>query len=168
MMYVCKTQLLPSLLLLTATVVNGFVTTLLTDEIKLDKSKFQTLSSYCPPNPADPEENVVFVKQKPNDAVIHPTNIETIISKDKTRRLTEDERMSLKLFEFRHHGQAELEDIMKNVSSMCSDVARMYSIGKSFQGTDLLVMEFSMHPGTHKIREPEIRYVGTVHGNEVS
>ncbi|KAG8134151.1 hypothetical protein E2320_007291, partial [Naja naja] len=69
--------------------------------------------------------------------------------------------------DFRHHNYKELRKLMKNVSEACPDITRIYSIGKSYQGLNMYVMEISDNPGQHEVGEPEFRYVANMHGNEV-
>ncbi|XP_061843636.1 probable carboxypeptidase X1 isoform X1 [Nerophis lumbriciformis] len=69
--------------------------------------------------------------------------------------------------DFRHHNYMEMRKLMKAVSEECPDITRIYTIGKSYMGLKLYVMEMSDHPGKHELGEPEFRYVAGMHGNEV-
>ncbi|XP_067238045.1 probable carboxypeptidase X1 isoform X3 [Chanodichthys erythropterus] len=69
--------------------------------------------------------------------------------------------------DFRHHNYNEMRKLMKSVNEMCPDITRIYSIGKSYMGLKLYVMEISDNPGKHELGEPEFRYVAGMHGNEV-
>ncbi|XP_047462579.1 carboxypeptidase Z-like [Mugil cephalus] len=68
---------------------------------------------------------------------------------------------------FTYHSNAQLISILKKTEERCSDIAKTYSIGRSMEGRELLVIEFSNNPGRHELLEPEIKYVGNMHGNEV-
>uniref|UniRef100_UPI0037E8A045 carboxypeptidase Z-like isoform X2 n=1 Tax=Semicossyphus pulcher TaxID=241346 RepID=UPI0037E8A045 len=68
---------------------------------------------------------------------------------------------------FSHHSNAQMFSILKKTEDQCSDIARTYSIGRSMEGRELLVIEFSSNPGEHELLEPEVKYIGNMHGNEV-
>lgn len=67
----------------------------------------------------------------------------------------------------RYHTNNEMLSIMAELSSKYPEISRIYSIGKSVQGTELRVIEISDNPGFHDPLEPEVKYVGNIHGNEV-
>uniref|UniRef100_A0A8B9QQJ8 Carboxypeptidase X, M14 family member 1 n=1 Tax=Apteryx owenii TaxID=8824 RepID=A0A8B9QQJ8_APTOW len=69
--------------------------------------------------------------------------------------------------DFRHHNYDEMRKLMRRVSQECPDITRVYSIGRSYLGLKMYVMEISDHPGRHEVGEPEFRYVAGMHGNEV-
>ncbi|XP_053715642.1 carboxypeptidase Z-like [Synchiropus splendidus] len=79
---------------------------------------------------------------------------------------TPPERLATSI-QFRYHSNDEMNSILKKVESQCSDVSRTYSIGRSAEGRDLLVIEFSNNPGQHDLLEPEMKYIANMHGNEV-
>ncbi|XP_044128948.1 probable carboxypeptidase X1 isoform X1 [Bufo gargarizans] len=69
--------------------------------------------------------------------------------------------------EFKHHNYNEMRKLMKKVNKDCPNITRVYSIGKSYLGLKMYVMEISDNPGQHELGEPEFRYVAGMHGNEV-
>ncbi|XP_018526988.1 LOW QUALITY PROTEIN: carboxypeptidase Z-like [Lates calcarifer] len=69
--------------------------------------------------------------------------------------------------QFTYHSNAQMISILKKTEEECSDIARTYSIGRSIEGRELLVIEFSNNPGQHELLEPEMKYIGNMHGNEV-
>ncbi|MGH0145765.1 UNVERIFIED_CONTAM: hypothetical protein FKN15_026704 [Acipenser sinensis] len=71
------------------------------------------------------------------------------------------------IIQFTYHSHSQMTNILKKTAAKCSDISRTYSIGRSFEGKDLIVIEFSNNPGQHELLEPEVKYVGNMHGNEV-
>lgn len=69
--------------------------------------------------------------------------------------------------EFRHHNYTAMMAFLGRYAEKCSKVSRLYSVGKSVQGRDLWVMEITDNPGVHEPGEPEFKYIGNMHGNEV-
>ncbi|XP_023287021.1 carboxypeptidase Z-like isoform X1 [Seriola lalandi dorsalis] len=69
--------------------------------------------------------------------------------------------------QFTYHSNAQMISTLKKTEEQCSDIARTYSIGRSMEGRELLVIEFSSNPGQHELLEPEMKYIGNMHGNEV-
>lgn len=78
-----------------------------------------------------------------------------------------------------YHDQAALEAKLEDIHKKCPKNTRLYSIGQSVEGRELVVIEFSTTPGEHKackflevkrnyvvLVKPEMKYVGNMHGNE--
>ncbi|KAL0174485.1 hypothetical protein M9458_030453, partial [Cirrhinus mrigala] len=79
----------------------------------------------------------------------------------------EDSSVTVQPQDFRHHHYNDMELFLKKFSSEYSSITRLYSIGKSVQKRSLWVMEISDNPGVHELGEPEFKYIGNMHGNEV-
>ncbi|XP_027189787.1 carboxypeptidase SOL1 isoform X2 [Cicer arietinum] len=60
---------------------------------------------------------------------------------------------------------SELERAIKEFGQRCSNISRIYSIGKSVKGVPLWVIEISDKPGEEET-EPAFKYIGNVHGDE--
>uniref|UniRef100_H3DQ18 Carboxypeptidase X, M14 family member 2 n=1 Tax=Tetraodon nigroviridis TaxID=99883 RepID=H3DQ18_TETNG len=69
--------------------------------------------------------------------------------------------------DFKHHSYKDMRQLMKVVNEMCPNITRIYNIGKSYNGHKLYAIEISDNPGEHEVGEPEFRYTGGSHGNEV-
>lgn len=76
----------------------------------------------------------------------------------------EEPAVSLK---FSYHSNAQMLSILKKTEERCPNISRTYSIGRTMEGRDLLVIEFSNNPGQHELLEPEMKFIGNMHGNEV-
>ena len=68
---------------------------------------------------------------------------------------------------FKYYSHDAMVKILQSFVQQHSSIAKSYSIGKSVQGRDLLVVEISDNPGVHEELEPEFKYVGNMHGDEV-
>lgn len=68
----------------------------------------------------------------------------------------------------RHH---RYEDIIRKIDATvkrCSIIAHAYNLtGETVEGRKLAVIVLSDNPTQHEIGEPEFKYVGNMHGNEV-
>lgn len=73
-----------------------------------------------------------------------------------------------RVVEFVHHDNGALYNVMLQVANDCPTITRIYTIGKSVDGVNLYVMEITDNPGVHEPGEPEFKYVGNMHGNEVT
>ncbi|XP_020347183.1 carboxypeptidase Z [Oncorhynchus kisutch] len=71
------------------------------------------------------------------------------------------------VIQFSYQSNAQMNSILKKTAARCPEIAMTYSIGRSVEGKDLLVIEFSNNPGVHELLEPEMKYIGNMHGNEV-
>lgn len=66
-----------------------------------------------------------------------------------------------------YHNQRQMEAKLMEVHLKCPHITRLYSVGKSVEGRDLVVIEFSTSPKQgHQALKPEMKYVGNMHGNE--
>ena len=68
---------------------------------------------------------------------------------------------------FKYYSHDAMVKILQSFVQQHPSIARLHSIGKSVQGRDLLVVEISDNPGVHEELEPEFKYVGNMHGDEV-
>lgn len=54
--------------------------------------------------------------------------------------------------DFKHHDQAELEEVLIHVAEECPNITRVYQLeNPSVLGTPLWVIEFSKNPGLHEL-----------------
>lgn len=69
---------------------------------------------------------------------------------------------------FTHHNHDQLSKALRGLAARYPSLSRLYSIGSSVEGRELLVLEISDQPGVHEPGEPEVKYVANMHGNEVT
>lgn len=60
---------------------------------------------------------------------------------------------------------SDLEKAIKAFHGRCGHISKIYSIGKSFLGVPLWVMEISNNPGKEEAK-PAFKFIGNVHGDE--
>ncbi|XP_044262132.1 carboxypeptidase E-like [Tribolium madens] len=71
-------------------------------------------------------------------------------------------------FQFKHHNNDELVQVLQDVNSKCPNITRVYTLTEtSVLGLPLYLIEFSTKPGHHEIMKPEFKYIANMHGNEV-
>lgn len=67
-----------------------------------------------------------------------------------------------------HHNNQQVFEIIEKVNKKCPHITHVYDLGlKSVNGIPLRVITFSDNAAEHEIGEPEFKYVGNMHGNEV-
>uniref|UniRef100_A0A915AZP0 Peptidase M14 carboxypeptidase A domain-containing protein n=2 Tax=Parascaris univalens TaxID=6257 RepID=A0A915AZP0_PARUN len=69
---------------------------------------------------------------------------------------------------FEHHNYNKLVFFIHNLANEYPQLTHLYSIGKSTQQRDLYVIAISLQPKIHLPGRPEFKYVGNMHGNEVT
>lgn len=57
--------------------------------------------------------------------------------------------------------------MMMKLTRQCSDIMRLYSVGRTVENRPLYVMEISEFPGKYQPLKPSVKYIGSIHGNEV-
>lgn len=60
----------------------------------------------------------------------------------------------------------ELKDVFSNLAQQYPTLAKAFSIGKSVEGRELIVLEISENVHERKLGEPMVKYVANMHGDE--
>lgn len=68
---------------------------------------------------------------------------------------------------FTNHNYNDMTTFLQTVAKLYPNITRLYSVGKSVQNRELWVIEITDNPGVHEVGEPEFKYVGNMHGDEV-
>ncbi|KAJ1368143.1 hypothetical protein KIN20_029212 [Parelaphostrongylus tenuis] len=66
-----------------------------------------------------------------------------------------------------NHDYASMTAWLKEIEHNYPNITYLYTIGKSVSGRELWVLVISDDPRNHELLEPEVKYVGNMHGNEV-
>ena len=64
----------------------------------------------------------------------------------------------------KYHHYDDMVTVLQNTAERCSNVTKLYSIGKSVNDQDLWVLEFG--GGGSTLTQPSVKVVGNIHGNE--
>ena len=68
---------------------------------------------------------------------------------------------------FKNHNYNDMTTFLQTIAKLYPNITRLYSVGKSVQNRELWVLEITDNPGIHEVGEPEFKYVGNMHGDEV-
>jgi len=67
-----------------------------------------------------------------------------------------------------HHNTEEMFDVLDRVHEKCPEITYIYDLPlKTVEKRPIRVIVFSDNPKHHELLEPEFKYVGNMHGNEV-
>ena len=67
---------------------------------------------------------------------------------------------------FRYHDYNSLVAKLNELHAKYQNITSLYTIGESVEKRNLWVMIISDNPLVHEAGEPEVRYVGNIHGDE--
>lgn len=110
----------------------------ITTSVSLAKVPIQNSPKSRPLNPKVPSPN------SPDEKSPNSSRTEIL-----TKRST-DEMSTSSSFEFKHHNNKELNEVLQSIHQRCPNITRLYELSeRSSNGWPLTVIEFSTHPGHH-------------------
>ncbi len=68
--------------------------------------------------------------------------------------------------QFSYHNYDSMVEKLKELNNKYPNITSLYTIGKSNEKRDLWVMIVSDQPLIHEPGEPEVKYIGNIHGDE--
>ncbi|KAF0989517.1 hypothetical protein HZS_4394, partial [Henneguya salminicola] len=69
--------------------------------------------------------------------------------------------------EYKYHNYDQMVQVINSLKmGKCAGISEVYSIGKSVQGRDLIVMALSVDPKVNRLLIPETYLAANIHGNE--
>uniref|UniRef100_A0AC35UBE8 Peptidase_M14 domain-containing protein n=1 Tax=Rhabditophanes sp. KR3021 TaxID=114890 RepID=A0AC35UBE8_9BILA len=106
-----------------------------------------------------------------NDAVAHyfgedAENSKVFLNWEQVRDLV-GEHVDVDRKELRNHNYENMTKFVQDLANKYPAITHLYSAGHSVQGRELWVLIISDNPKVHEPLEPEFKYVGNMHGNEV-
>lgn len=72
-----------------------------------------------------------------------------------------------RVVDFSHHDYDRMTNVLEQLAEKYPSITRLYSLGESSQKRNLWILEITDNPGIHEPGEPEFKYIGNMHGNEV-
>lgn len=114
------------------------------------------------------QPTIVVVPLKPTQsAVVLSTDSITNTTNVTNTEMPTSTHQAIQPQDFRHHHFPDMEIFLRRYANEYPSITRLYSVGKSVEQMELYVMEISDNPGIHEAGEPEFKYIGNMHGNEV-
>lgn len=66
-----------------------------------------------------------------------------------------------------HHDYNSMTNLLREFSTTYPQLCKLYSIGTTNNKKSLWVLKITDHPASHEEGEPQFKYIGNMHGNEV-
>jgi len=136
-----------------------------------------TQASNQLPSQASPINSAYNVVYKPPEARLFdnstptPNDVNDLIARDLWKNhsipFVKEFKQQIDGNKIKHHDYEELTWFMKYFAEQYPDITRLYTLGSSVQNRKLWAMEITDNPGKHDAGEPEMKYIGNIHGNEV-